>query len=165
MNQKTTIAIIALIVIAGVGLMFLSKSDGTATQNATQSATKKVVNAALVTDAEQYDFGTIDINGGKVTHEFPVTNTGEEAIVVTDGTTSCACTSAELDGVTFDMHNKMNKTVVIEPGETKMMLAVYDPLFHGPKGTGKITREVILKTNSVVTPEIRARFKADVIKK
>jgi len=160
MNQKTTIAIVVLTLLVGVGLIFAAKSGDAPTQN----ATKNVVNAALVTATEQYDFGTIDINGGTVSTEFPVTNTGEEAIVVTDGTTSCACTAAELEGVSFDMHKGMDKTVTIEPGETKMMTAVYDPLFHGPEGTGKITREVVLKTNSVVTPEIRARFKADVIK-
>lgn len=160
MNQKTTIAVVALVLIAGFGLILASKSADAPSERAATG----IVNASLVTKAEQYDFGTIDINGGKVSTEFPVTNTGEEPIVVKDGTTSCACTSAELEGVTFDMHKGMARTVTIEPGETKMMTATYDPLFHGPNGTGKITREVILKTNSVVTPEIRARFKANVVK-
>ncbi len=159
-NQKTTVIIIVVILLVGVGIMFALKPTDTSVQNATST----VIKAQLVTSTEQYDFGTIDINGGKVTTEFPVTNMGEETVTILDGTTSCACTSAELDGVSFDMHKGMNRTVTIEPGETKIMTATYDPLFHGPNSTGRITREVILKTNSVVTPEIRARFKADVIK-
>lgn len=162
--NKQTILIIALVVLIGVGFSIMSKTPNTAPEEMQKEMKNEVVTAALTTSEEQFDFGTIDIFGGKVTTEFPVTNTGEEAITVLDGTTSCACTSAELEGVGFDMHKGMNKTVTIQPGETKMMSATYDPLFHGPNGTGKITREVILKTNSATTPEIRAIFKANVVK-
>ena len=58
----------------------------------------------------------------------------------------------------------MSKSVTIQPGETKTLSTTYDPLFHGPDGVGKITREVILQTNSVATPEVRMRFAANVIK-
>ncbi len=160
MNQKTIITILIAVVLIGGGFILLTKP----TQAPAQQAVTKTITSALITETEQYDFGVIDIFGGKVATEFPVTNTGEEAITILDGTTSCACTTAEIAGVDFDMHNGMKKPVIIAPGETKMLLVTYDPLFHGPKGTGKITREVILKTNSSVTPELRAIFKAEVVK-
>ncbi len=159
MKQNTIILIIARVLLIGaVGIFFLENTHFTM-----KDEVKGIVNASLVIEDPQYDFGVIDINGGDVTTEFAVTNTGEEPVEVLDGTTSCACTSAQLKGIDFDMHNGMVRTVTIMPGETKTLTATYDPLFHGPKGTGKITRDVILKTNSVTTPEIRARFKADVV--
>tara|TARA_B100000745_G_C20148595_1_gene393826 strand:+ start:1353 stop:1835 length:483 start_codon:yes stop_codon:yes gene_type:complete len=159
MTNKTIIYL-AIAILIGGGLIWLtSQSSETPSPTAATGTT-----ASLKAEVSQYDFGTIDINGGDVTTEFPVTNTGEEPIIVVDGTTSCACTSAEIEGVGFDMHKGMNSKVTIEPGETKTLTATYDPLFHGPNGTGKITREVILKTNSVVTPEVRVRFAANVVK-
>ena len=159
--KQNTLVIVAIIAVLGV----IGIAWGTQGNNGPdQAATKQSSTASLVADTGQYDFGTIDINGGKVSTEFPVTNTGEEPIVIVDGTTSCACTSAEVEAVGFDMHKGMASPVTIEPGETKIVSTTYDPLFHGPNGTGKITREVILKTNSVVTPEVRMRFAADVIK-
>ena len=158
MKNKTTI-ILALVVLVGGGLIWMASQSNQANEPVAVTSTS----AALEAEVSQYDFGTININGGDVTTEFPVTNTGTEAIVIADGTTSCACTSAEIAGVGFDMHTGMKSEVTIAPGETKMVSATYDPLFHGPMGTGKISREVILKTNSVVTPEVRLRFNADVI--
>lgn len=159
--KNNTFIIIAIVAILGVvGIIWGTQNSS----ESSQAATKQSSTASLVATIDQYDFGTIDINGGNVNTEFPVTNTGEEPIVIVDGTTSCACTSAEIDAVVFDMHNGMKQKVTIQPGETKMLTTTYDPLFHGPNSIGKITREVILKTNSVVTPEVRMRFAADVIK-
>lgn len=160
MTNKNIIFFILAILIGG-GLIWTAILQSKETSQTT-GATKST--AALKADMDQYDFGTIDINGGKVNTEFPVTNTGEENLVITDGTTSCACTNAEIEGVGFDMHKGMARPVTILPGETKSVTATYDPLFHGPNGIGKITREVILKTNSEVTPEVRMKFTADVVK-
>tara|TARA_B100000508_G_scaffold32767_1_gene25349 strand:- start:605 stop:1096 length:492 start_codon:yes stop_codon:yes gene_type:complete len=162
MKRNTVFIVITLIILGGLGLMWMSQPSNTG--SSTTNATASKSSAALVAEVGQYDFGTININGGNVTTEFPVTNTGEEPIVILDGTTSCACTKAEIESIGFDMHNGMKQKVTIQPGETKMLTTTYDPLFHGPNSIGKITREVILKTNSVVTPEVRMRFAADVIK-
>jgi len=159
MKNKTTI-FIAIAVLIGGGLIWTASG----TEQAPNKEAVAKSTAALQAEVSQYDFGVIDINGGNVTTEFPVTNNGEEPIIIVDGTTSCACTSAEVAGVGFDMHTGMDSKVTIEPGETKVVTATYDPLFHGPNGIGKVTREVILKTNSVITPEVRFRFRADVIK-
>ena len=62
------------------------------------------------------------------------------------------------------MHKKLSQSITVKAGETKTMIAVFDPLAHGPEGTGKVTRELILGTNSENVKEIRARFQANVTK-
>jgi len=74
------------------------------------------------------------------------------------------CTEGKIDNFTFGMHGQSGGTVVIPAGESKVLTAIYDPLAHGPEGTGPITRELALKTNSTITPEVVVRFSGNVIK-
>lgn len=115
-------------------------------------------------DSNSYDFGTIDIFGGDVTADFILTNTGNEAVTVLSGTTSCGCTEGQLGGYRFGMHAPMGGRVAIGPGESEVLTAIYDPLAHGPDATGRVTREIILDTDSAQTPELRARISANVVK-
>ncbi len=156
MNGKITTIVIGLVFISGLALLFVGLLPK-------QPEVQRIVNAPLQVEPPDYNFGTIDIKGGDVQTDFLVINVGTEPVIVSQGTTSCACTSASFDGVDFGMHTKMEQSVTIEPGERKTLTVTYDPFFHGPNGTGKVTREVILKTNSVSTPEVRVRIKADVI--
>lgn len=149
--------IITLIVTVGllVGLAFLISGN----ENVTEGS-----GSAITLSETSYDFGQIDIFGGKVSHDFILTNEGEEDVVVTAGTTSCGCTEGSLGGMMFGMHSSLRRSVIIPAGESMPMAAIYDPLAHGPNGTGKITRELMLQTNSRVTPELNMRISADVYK-
>jgi hypothetical protein len=122
------------------------------------------VTATITTDKALYDFGEIDIFGGKVETEFLLTNTGAEDVRVTSAETSCMCTEGKIDEFTFGMHGSTGKTVVIPAGETKTLTAIFDPLAHGPEGTGGIKRDLFLKTNSDTTPEVRLQFSGNVVK-
>ena len=48
--------------------------------------------AVITFDEPKYDFGTIQEDGGSVSHDFRFTNTGSEALVVVDVRTTCGCT-------------------------------------------------------------------------
>ena len=111
-----------------------------------------------------YDFGDIDIFGGKVTTTYTLKNEGSEDVTITSAETSCMCTEGEIEGFTFGMHGSEVKSVVIPAGDTEEVKATFDPLAHGPDGVGKITRELLLKTNSSETPEVRLKFSANVTK-
>ena len=151
--------IIGALVIAVVGVVFTySYSNRSAIENS------EPIKSAIAADKEFYDFGEIEIFGGKVSTEYVLKNNGDQDVVITDASTSCMCTEGKIDGLTFGMHGKSGKKVIIPAGEEKVLTAIYDPLAHGPQGTGKITRELMLKTDSTVTPTILVRFSADVIK-
>ena len=159
MKTNTALIIIIVAVVIGGGIMFFSGNSDEATE------VEQVTSASSLTaDRQLHDFGEIDIFSGVVTTTFALTNEGTEDVTVSEGTTSCGCTNAELGGISFGMHEKMNKEFVIPAGETRDLTVVYDPLAHGPSGTGLAQRSVFLKTNSSVTPELEVRIKAMVTK-
>ncbi|MBI2618087.1 DUF1573 domain-containing protein [Candidatus Kaiserbacteria bacterium] len=154
-SNISSFIVIAVIVALGVFLML--SGNGTSSASKTQSVARLTVAPFF------YDFGTIDIYNGTVTTTFLITNEGEEDVTIIGGTTTCGCTSAEIDNVPFGMHEPMKRDVVILAGETKNLTVIYDPLAHGPSGVGLAERTVFLKTNSTVTPELEVRIRALVI--
>jgi len=159
MKTNTALIIVIAAVLIGGGIILFSDGD-----KQTVEVQETVSTSVLSADREIHDFGEIDIFSGLVTTTFALTNEGSEPITVKEGTTSCGCTNAELEGISFGMHEKMNKEFVIPAGETKDLIVLYDPLAHGPSGTGLAQRSVFLKTNSSVTPELEVRIKAMVTK-
>jgi len=155
--NATLVIVIAAILIAGGLLIFSGDSGQTDKVEMTRS------HSALTADRELHDFGELDIFGGVVTTGFVLANGGPDDITVFDGTTSCGCTSAEIGGVSFGMHEEMSTSVVIPAGETRELTVIYDPLAHGPSGVGLAQRSVFLKTNSGVTSELEVRIKAMVV--
>lgn len=159
MKTNTALLIIIGAIVIGGGILLFSGG------NAQEAKIVEVASAStLSVDRQLHDFGEIDIFSGVVTTEFALTNEGDDDITVSEGTTSCGCTNAELGGISFGMHEKMSKEFVIPAGETKNLTVIYDPLAHGPNGTGLAQRSVFLKTNSSVTPELEVRIKAMVTK-
>lgn len=145
-----------------LAIVLILASYGLPGDDATSAKTEVV---SLITVVEQsYDFGDIDIFGGKVSTTYTLKNNGVENVSILSAVTSCLCTEGEIGGLVFGMHESSGDTVVIPAGEEKVLTATYDPLAHGPNGTGKIKRELFLKTNSTVTPEIKVTFSGDVVK-
>ncbi|MDP4007626.1 MAG: DUF1573 domain-containing protein [Candidatus Peregrinibacteria bacterium] len=144
-----------------------SEADDAKAMKGTQSA------SSITIYNNDYDFGDIPINGGKVSVEFPFKNSGQDSIVISEGITTCMCTEAVVesnDGIvspTLKMPAHGNAIAqvnqVLESGESAKLTATFDPMAHGPGGVGPITREVILKTNSTVLPEVKFKFKGNVV--
>lgn len=151
--------IVAILVSVGLvfGVSYFSGSDDAI-------ATPANVPSAISVSASPYNFGDIDIFGGKVSTTYTLKNEGTEAVTITNAVTSCMCTEGEIAGLTFGMHDSEVKSVVIPAGGEEVVTATFDPLAHGPNGTGPVTRELMLKTNSANTPEVKLRFSANVIK-
>ncbi len=121
--------------------------------------------ASVITVVEpSHDFGDIDIFSGKVSTTYTLKNEGDEDVSILSAVTSCMCTAGKIGDLEFGMHESSGKTVIIPAGEEKTLTATFDPLAHGPNGIGKIKRELMLKTNSTVTPEIKVTFSGNVVK-
>ena len=128
------------------------------------SEQKKQVSSVVTAEPSSYDFGDIDIFGGKVTTAYTLKNTGAEEVTLLSGVTSCMCTEGEIDNLRFGMHESSGTTIVIPAGGEKILKATFDPLAHGPEGVGPIKRDIVLKTNSTETPQIKVVFAANVVK-
>tara|TARA_B100000745_G_C20010958_1_gene343477 strand:- start:143 stop:625 length:483 start_codon:yes stop_codon:yes gene_type:complete len=149
-------------IIIGVGLIGFSMLNNGSDDNI--AATNTVSSAKISVAEPPYDFGDIDIFGGKVETTYTLKNEGAEDVIITKAGTSCMCTEGEIAGLTFGMHGSDVKSVTIPAGGEEKVKAIYDPLAHGPNGTGPVTRMLMLETNSSETPQVELRFSANVTK-
>ena len=133
---------------------------------------KDTASTGFVTiDYNNVDLKEIPIRGGKVNAYFTFRNAGDKPVVLTEGLTSCVCTEAVVKGnnnitsprIKMPGHGPIAQiNQVLEPNEEAQLIATFDPLAHGPDATGSIMREVIIKTNSIKTPEVKFTFQGDV---
>jgi len=149
--NKTIIGIILGVLVLG-GLIWIARPDGQ--NNNVVSATSN--GTLTVEEANNYDFGTISMAVGKVSHQFKIKNTSAEAVTVNKIYTSCMCTTAELTigNKQFGPYGmpghgvipKINQTV--NPNEEATVEVVFDPAAHGPAGVGRIQRTITIENNA-----------------
>lgn len=90
------------------------------------SAQKKAV---ITSETTTHDFGTIQENGGKVSHTFVVKNEGDGPLVITRVIASCGCTTPEwtkepiAPGKTGDVKVTYNPSG--RPGQFAKTISVY----------------------------------------
>src|SRR3989338_7668660 len=94
--MKNTIIIIATVSIGLLGLMWwgFQNSDNANSAVATEQEQQAGTESALVASEKLYDFCTISMSKGNVTHTFAVTNPTNKDILVSNLTPSCMCTAA-----------------------------------------------------------------------
>lgn len=134
-----------------VGLAWFAKPKDMADHNAAPATNQ--TQSALTADVTGFDFGTISMAKGKVTHQFKVTNNSGASVSLSKIYTSCMCTVAklELNGQTygpFGMEGMGGNTyagVTLNTGESATVDAIYDPAAHGPAGVGVIDRYIYLQ--------------------
>lgn len=79
-----------------------------------------------------YNFGTIPEKGGKVSHTFEFTNTGDANLVIIDAKADCGCTVPEYSAKP------------IAPGEKGEIKVTYNPLYR----PGGFTKTITVQTNA-----------------
>ena len=99
--------------------------------------------------ATYFDFGVIGPTPD-VQQTYYVQNTGSEPLLISNVTTSCGCTTADLS------------SSVIPPGRRADLVVTYDPDFH--KTFGPVTRVIWIESNDPDTPVAEVRFEANVQK-
>ncbi|MDC1205652.1 DUF1573 domain-containing protein [Candidatus Pacebacteria bacterium] len=153
-----------LIGVIALGIILLGYAMISSDQDNVEAVTNETSSAKIVVLEEPYDFGDIDIFAGKVDTTYTLKNEGTEDVTITKAGTSCMCTEGVIAGLTFGMHGSDVKSVVIPAGGEEKVKAIYDPLAHGPGGTGPVTRTLMIETNSSKTSQIELRFSANVVK-
>lgn len=97
----------------------------------------------------EYDFGTVP-NNRPVSQAFEVRNTGRGELKITGVSTSCGCTTAEVD----------DRRLL--PGEAARLAVVYDPQVHDGE-TGDFLRVVYVRSNDPETPEASLTIRVTVV--
>lgn len=156
MKLKTS-AIILIIFFALAGLVIWGYSNNGNTAAGVQGAEPSGAKSALSAPSAFYDFGTISMKNGNVSHDFILANPGREDIVINGIQTSCMCTTAllvEPDGSAkgpFGMPGMGGMTSTndtVKGGEAKTLRVIFDPNAHGPAGVGEIDRFITVADSS-----------------
>lgn len=154
------------------GIIFLLNSDRN-NKNDNQIKSTTYSASTLTAPEDSFDFKTILMKDGNVSHQFKIDNQGTEPIVIEKIYTSCMCTNATVIDMlgkklgTFGMQGHgQSSTIKIEVGAGEFITieAVFDPAAHGPSGVGLIDRSVYLETNSAKSPKLELSFRAMVIR-
>ena len=157
--MNKTILLIAVAVLVLGGLIWIARPNS---QNSEASSTPS--NGALtIEEANNYDFGTISMAAGKVTHQFKIKNTGADAVTISKMYTSCMCTTATLlmGDKKFGPYGmpghgtipKINR--IVNPNEEISVDVVFDPAAHGPAGVGRIQRAITIENNAGQSVELQ----------
>ena len=145
-------AVVVAVVLAG---LIVAARPGAVTKPAPQVEAPSPVNRILTAKESGFDFGTVSMAAGKVTHRYWIRNTGASPITIRRLYTSCMCTTAALvkanrkyDPYGMPGHGFMPTiNASMAPGETAIVEVVFDPAAHGPAGIGPVDRFVTLQTD------------------
>ncbi|KKQ37898.1 MAG: hypothetical protein US54_C0023G0002 [Candidatus Roizmanbacteria bacterium GW2011_GWA2_37_7] len=162
MNIKVIIGFVI-----GIAVL-IGGSYGLVTFSDTTSKIEASSNVKVVTGKTDHDWGTIGINDGKVRATYTIKNEGTESLKLFNIVTSCACTTAQIKvgektSPEFGMHTKSQYVSEVSPKKTAELIAVFDPAFHGPSGTGPITRQIMIETNDKTNPQLAFTAEAVVV--
>jgi len=155
------VAVGAVVVALVLGGLVVAARPGPATQAVPGVEAAPKIEAApqvsriLAAKESNFDFGTVSMAAGKVTHRYWIKNTGGSPITIRKLYTSCMCTTAALvkasrkyDPYGMPGHGFMPTiNASMAPNEAAMVEVVFDPAAHGPAGIGRIDRFVTLQTD------------------
>ena len=158
MHKNLIIGTVLVILILG-GLIVAAKPGPAA--KAPQRAEVQS-NSDLTADETSFDFGTVAMEAGKVTHRFKIRNANTESIVIRKISTSCMCTTAQLlkGGRKLAIYGMPGHGYVpnldepMAPNEEAVVEVVFDPAAHGPAGIGRVGRFVTIYTGAAQALEL-----------
>ncbi len=156
--DKTVLGIFVGAVAVVGSLIWFGQPDANTNSKSISTIASNISNL-IKTEETSFDFGSVSMAKGKISHLFRFKNTGLEPVVINKIYTSCMCTEALL--VTkmgkfgpFGMpgHGIVSSIkAMVEPGQEAEIEVIFDPAAHGPAGVGKIQRVVTLE-NSAGSP-------------
>ncbi len=86
----------------------------------------------LTIEPTKHNFGNIRENGGSVTAEFTITNTGDEPLIIKDAQASCGCTRPTYP------------KAPIKPGESAVLKVTYNPMGR----PGEFDKTITVRSNA-----------------
>jgi|SRR3989338_1815652 len=153
--MKKQSAIITFIVIALVlvGILLVASRNKITGENGEANVIAPLNATSVLSIAESfYDFGSVSMAKGIVTHDFILTNNSSGVVDIGKVWTSCMCTEAVLkagnrESGPFGMpgHGSVKKAnLSLGPGEQVIVQVQFDPAAHGPAGVGPTKRDIYL---------------------
>lgn len=174
--EKLNLKFVGIILfwVAALGaLIYFVPFEKILSQSTQNNSADNLTNAVLTAGHYEYDFGTIQITGGKVKHSYNLKNDGPDALSISKVWTSCMCTTAQIkisNGKTYGLFGmggghggSTTANIDIVAGEEFELIAEFDPMAHGPDAIGPIQRAIYIKTNTAKEP-LGLSFTANVIK-
>ena len=122
--SRIIVLILLIAAIVGGGLMFYSSTP-----------------ARIMTTSSLLDLGEIDQAGGPVTATVDIRDDGGQPLELYRISTSCGCTTAQMD------------LSPLAKNETRTLTVTFDPMVH-PDQSGSITRVVYIQSSDPDQPEI-----------
>ncbi|MDO8638226.1 MAG: DUF1573 domain-containing protein [Candidatus Daviesbacteria bacterium] len=169
MSDKKILIVIAIITLAILGgaIAFLSS-----TPSSSKAVIQKILGAKIETPETNFDFKDIPYSGGNAVHEFKVKNIGDKDLEIANMNTSCACSkvyfkSGKGESSKFSMKGMTAPSSwkgILAPGEEGVIIASFDPTYHGPSAIGPISRIVSFETNDPDHPSVEFNFSGNVVK-
>lgn len=162
--MKTKNIIIFFLILAGLfGLMWWGKPASTSPASIPEPRTG--AGNTLSSSEKFYDFGTISMAKGNVSHLFKITNPTDKEVEIKTINTSCMCTTAYLESASGEkgpfgmpgMGYVPPVNEIIKVGESRNIKVVYDPNAHGPAGIGSIDRFIYLTDAAEKTLELEIK--------
>lgn len=98
----------------------------------TAALTVSAAKPTLDIEPKVHNFGVINENGGSVTAEFTLTNTGDKPIIIKDAKASCGCTRPSYP------------KAPIRPGETTTLKVAYSPAGR----PGEFDKTITIRSNA-----------------
>ena len=154
-----------MILFVGVVVLIAVSGNNSNSNPATYSA------SILTAVENNFDFNTISMKDGDVSHVFEIKNDGTEPVEIKKVYTSCMCTTTYIINSSgkrygkFGMpgHGLSSKTnIEVGPGESVVVEVIFDPQAHGLSGIGLNRRSVYLETNSAKSSKLELSFQATV---
>jgi hypothetical protein len=160
--------LIAILLVLG-SYLFLKSKNGVSSNRPEDELNAKYSTSRLLAVSDYFDFGTVSMVAGDVSHVFKLENNGKDPVKIEKVYTSCMCTTAYITDVsgkrygTFGMpgHGLSSKTdIEVGPSESVLVEAIFDPAAHGPSGVGLARRSIYIETNSAKWPKLELSFQA-----
>ena len=166
MTKKTKNLIIYIVIIIIAGIVI------TTFMNLISGSSKYSMGILSVGEGADWDFGIANMQEGKVSHKFKLTNDSDEDVLIEKVYTSCGWTTAYLIGDNGERYGefgmqghglKTTANVKVKAGDSVILDTVFDPTAHGPEAIGKVKRLVYIETNSKTKPNLQLEISAEVI--
>lgn len=158
-NRKLALGAGAVVLAIGV-LIVVARPDAAAQAPAPVVTAQQPGAAAsagqLTALRTKFNFGSISMAAGKVTHRYAISSAGTEPISVHKIYTSCMCTTAALvkNGKASEAFGMPGHTpipaidVPLEGKDRAFIEVIFDPAAHGPAGVGPIERVVTIENSA-----------------
>lgn len=157
--HKNVIIGVVLLTLVLAGLIVAAKPEPVA-QNPTRAEVRS--QSDLTANEMSIDFGKVSMAAGNVTHRFGIKNANATPIVIRKISTSCMCTTAQLEkgGRKLAVYGMPGHGYVpnldepLAPNGQAVVEVVFDPAAHGPAGIGRVERYVTIYTGAAQPLEL-----------